>query len=167
MGAKQSNTIIIKEDEIIDEIQVDSPASSPKTDVQDVSRMVVFGSSDASGAIMTIFQDQTPIDVSGVLQTSTVNHVPIVDTVGCGCMTTKSLSDIDQRESRGICHCGNQCTCVHPCECKPVKSRWFSGTKETVDIQDRFDRIHAQLNDMDKRIVVLEKLSKEMTNSLL
>ena len=146
MGAKQSNTIIIKEDEIRDEIPVDDS--------------------------ITIVQDQTPIDISGVDIIQPINHVPIVDTMGCGCMTTKSLLDIDQRESRGICHCGNQCTCVPPCECKPVKSRWFSGTivKETLDIQDRLDRIHAELNKIDeslnetnKRIVVLEKLSEKMT----
>ena len=80
------------------------------------------------------------------------------------------------------CECGNQCKCVPPCECKSPKSQNSSGSSfrlftKTADLQDRFVSLQARLNkldesfndmgkrmnDMDERIVVLETLSKKMT----
>ena len=80
------------------------------------------------------------------------------------------------------CECGNQCKCVPPCECKSPKSQNSSVSSfrlftKTADLQDRFvsfqerfnkldesfNDMGKRMNDMDERIVVLETLSKKMT----
>lgn len=149
---------------------------------------------DFSGNNTMIVQDarvdkQCPIQDS--IDVSSAKSVPIVDTMGCGCMRTEKNATTIMK-----CNCGSQCMCVPPCDCKPSNSNIMKdpiGLEDEVcnrkqniygstlnwvphmftktdDIQDRFDGLYARLeliktnlDDMDKRIVVLETISKKIT----
>jgi hypothetical protein len=180
MGAKQSTTITN-----VDEVTDDIPSSTngtkneeclqPENDVG-VCRNIEFG--DSSGNITVILQQHT-IDISGV------RLVPIVDTVGCGCIGCGSEGRLPGREPKdslrssvGRCNCGNQCMCVYPCKCEstkshcmcvppceckptktPVKSQWSVPHifTKTTDIEKRLDDLEVRLNKIDESLNNNEK----------
>ena len=176
-------------------------STTNESDVKDDIILSTNTINDSSVNINMIVQD-TLNDVSSV------KHVPIVDTVGCGCTRTEKNTTTIVK-----CNCGSQCICIPPCECKssksndnnvladedikenltlvPTRPSWstvgevcnrkqntsvstlnwvpYMFTK-TDDIQDRLDRIYAQLkkideslNESNKRIDVLESISEKLT----
>lgn len=170
MGAKQSIQLDTKSTVLRTSDLVDDAGNKVEASKDDeVKDDIPTASCDSSGNNIVIVQEQRTVSV------------PIVDSVGCGCIDVYACSEgrlqgvkMDMKPESTIVKC--HCTCVPPCECEstktdsiPVKSSWsvphiFTKTtdieKRLDDIEVQFHKLKESLNNNVKRIETLETNQK-------